>query len=103
MREREDVETHLNPRDRYYLNSPGFESYMIAGYVFVLGLTVSIVATVMTNTEPLFWPSSLLTVAMSFIVLQVLKRREYKAKLREIRQNPMPQAPIKTARTETAD
>ncbi len=103
MREREDVELHLSPRDRYYLNSPGFESYMIAGYVFVFGLTLSIVLTVMTNTEPLFWPGSLLTVAISFIVLQVLKRREYKAKLREIRQNPVPQTPVKRARTEPTE
>lgn len=88
MNERPKIE--LSPRDRRYLNSPGFESYMIAGVVFALGLGLSLVITVSIHREPLFWPGMILTLIISTVVLQQFKKREYRAKLREIIENPMP-------------
>jgi hypothetical protein len=84
-------EPELSPRDQKYLDSPGFESYMIAGYVFVGCMTISLVVPVLIGHAYLFWPGLLLSIVAMILVLNKLKRREYKAKLREIRDNPSPQ------------
>ncbi len=86
-------EPELSPRDQKYLESPGFESYMIAGYVFVGGLTISLVVPVLIGHAYLFWPGVLLSIVAMVLVLNKLKRREYKVKLREIRENPSPEKP----------
>ncbi len=84
---------NLHPRDERYLSSPGFESYMAAGGVFILGFTVSLVGTVAINQEPLFWPGFVFSIILAGVVLHLLKRREYEAKLREILENPDPDKP----------
>lgn len=86
MDDNSDLELSL--QDKIYLSSPGFESYMIAGWIFVIGMTLSIVITTLIHREPLFWPGTVLSVIVAFVVLQKLKKREYNAKLREIRENP---------------
>jgi hypothetical protein len=86
-----EEQLELSPQDERYLNSPSFEIYMIAGAVFALGMTLSFVLTVMIHREPLFWPGLLLSIVVSSIVLQKLRVREYHAKLREIKENPIPQ------------
>jgi hypothetical protein len=84
-----DKPRNLSSHDERYLNSPGFEVYMIAGVIFVLGMALSFILTFFAHLEPLFWPGLILSVIVSSIVLHMLKKREYQAKLREIQQKPM--------------
>jgi hypothetical protein len=86
--EQERKKIQLSPQDYYYVKSPGFESYMISGLVFVFGITFSIVGSVAIHQEPLFWPGSLLSIVAAFFVLRALKRREFRAKLREVQERP---------------
>ncbi|MCG8346660.1 MAG: hypothetical protein MI924_02630 [Chloroflexales bacterium] len=74
----------FSPRDLRYLNSTGFEVYMASGAVFVLGFTASFIFSVVVNYEWLLWPGTFVTVLASYVVLKIMERREYRAKLNEL-------------------
>lgn len=82
----DDTSLKLTPQEQCYLNSPSFENYMIAGVLFVLGMTLSFILTIVAHVEPLFWPGITLSIIISFIVLHKLKKREYRMKLRELQE-----------------
>jgi hypothetical protein len=63
---------------------------MAAGFVFAFGLGISLIGSIVIEQEPLFWPGMLLSMVVAFVVLRTMKQREYRAKMREIRENPRP-------------
>ncbi len=73
-----------SPRDELYLKSTSFEVYIITGLVFLFGFTASFILSVISHREVLLWPGALVSVIVAAIVLRVLARREYHAKLREL-------------------
>ena len=77
-------EPSYSPRDAAYLSSPGFESYIVAGFAFILTFTAFFVFGVLTKQQALAWPGLLLGGLLCFVTLKILQRREYSAKVREI-------------------
>lgn len=78
------AQSRFSARDQGYLNATRFEVYIVVGLVFVLGFTASFILSVVYHAEVWLWPGALLSVLVSYIVLRVLKRREYAEKLREL-------------------
>jgi MFS superfamily sulfate permease-like transporter len=74
----------FSPRDEVYLNSPGFESYMLSGAAFLAILTAVFIFSIKIQFAWLFWPGLLVAVIVGYVVLKVFERREYRAKLREL-------------------
>lgn len=74
----------FSPRDEYYLNATRFESYMIIGSVFLLGFTLFFIVGVLLNAAWLVWPGMILSIAVAYFVLRILKKREYQQKLLEL-------------------
>jgi hypothetical protein len=74
----------LSRRDEVYLNSPGFEPYMIAGVVFLVIFTAIFIFSLKISMEILVWPGLALAAAGCFVTLKWLERREYARKLAEI-------------------
>ena len=75
-------------RDHRYLNCTSFEVYIIAGLVFLFGFTLTFIVSVAYHIEPMLWPGSVLTIILAYVVFDILKRRERRAKLREIEDKP---------------
>lgn len=71
-------------RDQYYINSTGFEVYMVGGLVFVAGFSLSFILGVLVDAEWLVWPGSAVAIVATYIVLRILTRRERAAKIREV-------------------
>lgn len=77
-------QTRFNARDERYLHSTRFEVYLIVGSVFALGFTAAMIVSIFFHAEPWVWPGALLSVVLSVVLFQVLKKREYHEKLREL-------------------
>ncbi len=80
----EQLISKLSAHDFRYLTSTSFEVYMITGAIFLFGFTVSFVLSVLAHREVMLWPGALASVIVSFIVLKLLERREFRAKLAEL-------------------
>ncbi len=76
-------------RDQLYIESTSFEVYMVVGTIFVLGFSAIFILTVLTHTEPLLWPGSVLLVGLCYFVLTLLARNEKAAKIREVDGEPV--------------
>lgn len=74
----------FSPADEVYLNSPGFESYMVAGGVFLLIFTAVFVYSIKVSFEWLVWPGLFVAVLGGYFTLKRLERREYARKLAEL-------------------
>jgi len=74
----------LSAQDYRYLHCTSFEVYMQAGLVFVLGFSGSFIVSFVIHQAKLFWPGVLISIIATGIVLQILKKREYQAKSREL-------------------
>lgn len=80
----------FSTRDEVYLNSPGFEPYMIAGGVGVLLFTAGFILGIKISMAWLVWPAMFVGVLAGYGVLVWLQRREYARKLAEVKANPLP-------------
>ncbi len=78
------AQLRFSARDEQYLRSTRFEVYLIVGSVFVLGFTAALIVSILLHAEPWVWPGGLLATVLSVVLFQVLKKREYQEKLREI-------------------
>lgn len=87
------AQSRFSARDQRYLNATRFEVYMIVGLVFTFGFTASFILSVVYHAEPWLWPGALLSIIVSYLVLRVLKRREYAEKLRELEADYGPAEP----------
>jgi hypothetical protein len=74
----------FSPRDEVYLKSTGFEVYMGSGAAFLAILTTIFIISIKVHFAWLFWPGMFLAAVVAYIVLKVLERREYRAKLQEL-------------------
>lgn len=74
----------FSPPDEVYLNSPGFESYMGAGAVFLLIFTAVFVYSIKASFEWLVWPGLFLAAFGGYLTLKRLEGREYARKLAEL-------------------
>jgi cobalamin biosynthesis protein CobD/CbiB len=74
----------LSAPDEVYLNSPGFESYMGAGAVFLLVFTAAFVYSIKISFEWLAWPGLFVAVVAGYLTLRWLQGREYARKLAEL-------------------
>ncbi len=70
--------------DEVYLNSPGFESYIGAGVVFILVFTAAFVYSIKASFEWLVWPGLLVAVLAGYLTLRWLLGREFARKLAEL-------------------
>lgn len=70
--------------DEVYLNSPGFESYMGAGAVFLLIFTAVFVYSIKASFEWLVWPGMGVAAVGAYLTLKWLEGREYARKLAEL-------------------
>jgi hypothetical protein len=74
----------FSTRDEVYLNSPGFETYMGAGAVFLLVFTGIFIYSIKSQLELLVWPGLAIAVVVGFITLRWLERREFARKLAKL-------------------
>lgn len=74
----------FSPPDEVYLNSPGFESYMGAGAVFIIVFTAIFVYSIKISFEWLVWPGLFVAVLAGYLTLKWLEGREYARKLAEL-------------------
>lgn len=74
----------FSPPDEVYLNSPGFESYMGAGAIFLLVFTAAFVYSIKAGFEWLVWPGLFVAVLAGYLTLRWLMGREFARKLAEL-------------------
>ena len=74
----------FSTRDEVYLNSPGFETYMGAGAVFLLVFTAIFIYSIKSHLELLVWPGLAVAIAAGFVTLKWLERREFARKLAKL-------------------
>jgi hypothetical protein len=70
--------------DQRYIDSAGFEVYMIAGLVWLACTSLVFVLSVVTHHEAWVWPGWILSAVVGGVVLRFLLRRERLAKIREV-------------------
>lgn len=74
----------FSTRDEVYLNSPGFETYMGAGAIFLLVFTGIFIYSIKSHLELLVWPGLVVAIAAGFVALRWLERREFTRKLAQL-------------------
>jgi hypothetical protein len=74
----------FSPPDEVYLNSPGFESYMGAGAVFLVVFTIAFIYSIKISFEWLVWPGLFVAVLAGYLTLRWLQGREFARKLAEL-------------------
>lgn len=74
----------FSPPDEVYLNSPGFESYIGAGIVFLVVFTAIFLYSIKSGYELLVWPGLAVAALACFFTLRWLEGREYARKLAEL-------------------
>lgn len=74
----------FSTRDEVYLNSPGFESFMVAGMVFAALFTAIFIYSIKAHSEWMVWPGIAIAGAACLGTLKFLQRREYQRKLAEL-------------------
>jgi multidrug transporter EmrE-like cation transporter len=79
----------ISHRDRVYLNSPGFEPFMVAGFVFVAVFTAIFLFSIKVGLAWLAWPGMGVAALVCYGVLLWGQRREYARKLAEVEANPV--------------
>jgi multidrug transporter EmrE-like cation transporter len=76
-------------RDRVYLNSPGFEPFIVAGIVFVVVFTAIFIFSIRVSLAWLAWPGMGVAAIVCYGVLRWGQRREYARKLAEVEADPV--------------
>jgi hypothetical protein len=71
-------------RDERYINSTSFEVYMVAGFIWLMVFSGIFVLSVVMHHEMWIWPGGLLSIIAGAVVLNILSRRERRAKIREV-------------------
>lgn len=71
-------------RDERYIKSTSFEVYMVAGFVWLMVFSGIFILSVVLHREMWVWPGGLLSIIVGAVVLNVLSRRERRAKIREV-------------------
>jgi hypothetical protein len=74
----------FSPRDEVYLNSPGFEPYMVAGAVFIAIFTAIFIFSIKISFAWLVWPGLFVAILAGYFTLRTLLKREYARKLAEL-------------------